>query len=430
MSRRSILALGVLLLTHLQGVEPARAVDATTYYVASAVDPYRFLLIRSDGVPYYVVTEAAYQRWSGCDLMPRSLGSVVSLTTGTSNVVEFPGSTQTCLLRSMTQVTNALRGEVSNGSFEAEYVVSIADGLDPIAVDVTGTARRIVLAPGCAPLLPSIVGQIVFMGPAPFLGDRPLYLFGVGAICSIGEVTSVGGVSAPKSYASVRTDYEEAGWVATPSGRYVPAIFASSAGATQEKSKQTSRTSRKTKKRRKAARKKVAAPTYFADVPASLDSAPYINQLAASGVIDRGGMFRPSDPVTRAEFAKLVVLASGTTLSKATSGTGFVDVPDGASLAQYVRTAKDKGWAVGQAGRFRPDATVTRMEAAHILHRALGLRTSAATMTSDVSSADGAVLGALEESGAIMRGRASFEPQRALTRGEAAKLVSALQNRR
>ncbi|HEY8528707.1 MAG TPA: S-layer homology domain-containing protein [Paenibacillaceae bacterium] len=84
------------------------------------------------------------------------------------------------------------------------------------------------------------------------------------------------------------------------------------------------------------------------------------------------GRFGPQRPVTRAEFAAMLVRVLG--LEDTASGTAFADVPADAWYAPAVRAAKAAGIAEGTGGgAFRPDDPVTREQAAVFLHRALGV---------------------------------------------------------
>lgn len=81
-------------------------------------------------------------------------------------------------------------------------------------------------------------------------------------------------------------------------------------------------------------------PPYFWDVPSSHWAADAIARLWSSGVV-KGGPdqgFRPDDPVTRAEFVKMLLLSDGIAAGSECAGT-FTDVPCAHWAAPYVETA-------------------------------------------------------------------------------------------
>lgn len=125
-----------------------------------------------------------------------------------------------------------------------------------------------------------------------------------------------------------------------------------------------------------------------------------IELLAARRVVagDPSGRFRPDDPVTRAEMAKLFVVALGLESGGGSGSTGptgpgpthpgparpgptrprptFQDVPAGAWYQPYVSAAAAQ-LVRGQGDRFRPEAAITRAELTVMLVRALGLEPEA-----------------------------------------------------
>lgn len=98
-----------------------------------------------------------------------------------------------------------------------------------------------------------------------------------------------------------------------------------------------------------------------------------IEALAARGVIDgkSDGNFDPEGSMTRAEFATIVVRALG--LTPADTGA-FTDVASTAWYAPYVGAASTYGLINGVGeGRFNPEGTITRQEAAVLVARAAEL---------------------------------------------------------
>ena len=104
-----------------------------------------------------------------------------------------------------------------------------------------------------------------------------------------------------------------------------------------------------------------------------------VTYLAGIGSISArsDGLFHPNEPITRAEFTVLAVIASG---GEAEYGLGFSDT--GGSWAEgYIISAARRGIINGyEDGTFRPENTITRAEAAKIvnvlLHRTGSIQSS------------------------------------------------------
>ena len=98
--------------------------------------------------------------------------------------------------------------------------------------------------------------------------------------------------------------------------------------------------------------------------------------LAARGIITGGGdgLFRPDGAMTRAEFATIVVRALGLAVGPLGGEAVFSDVAPEAWYAPYVDVAYRRGIVSGVGdGKFRPDGTLSRQEAAVMVARAAGL---------------------------------------------------------
>ena len=113
----------------------------------------------------------------------------------------------------------------------------------------------------------------------------------------------------------------------------------------------------------------------FSDLRAGSWSYKAVCTLANAGLLkgDSGGLYRPGDPVTRAEYV--------TILTRFEPGTyeGEDLFPDiGKHWARgNINYAASKGWIEGyEDGTFRPDEKITRAEAAAVLNRACLLYTS------------------------------------------------------
>jgi hypothetical protein len=115
----------------------------------------------------------------------------------------------------------------------------------------------------------------------------------------------------------------------------------------------------------------------FQDVPARHWARPYVETMFHLGIVNgRGdGRYAPADPVTRAEFAKLL---AGTLGLEAAPGTPdpFADTA-GHWAEPYILALWEAGLVQGDVVNgqryFYPQRTLTRAEAAAIIARALGL---------------------------------------------------------
>ena len=117
----------------------------------------------------------------------------------------------------------------------------------------------------------------------------------------------------------------------------------------------------------------VTAPgTTFSDVKNHANKAA-IEALASRGIINGMGQgtFMPSKTMTRAEFAAIVTRALGLA---AKDTKAFTDVPSSKWYAGYIGTANSSGIVNGVgSGKFNPDGTITRQEAAAMVARAAKL---------------------------------------------------------
>lgn len=107
------------------------------------------------------------------------------------------------------------------------------------------------------------------------------------------------------------------------------------------------------------------------------DSAAIEAVIQALGIMtgDENGNMNLSSPVTRAQFAKMMVMASAyrDTVGEGGGMSVFSDVRSTYWGAEYIRIAVEQGWVQGYSdGTFRPDKTITTEEAATALLRMLG----------------------------------------------------------
>ncbi len=170
----------------------------------------------------------------------------------------------------------------------------------------------------------------------------------------------------------------------------------------------------------------VALP--FADVANHTWAHSAIATLHSKGIIaGRGdGSFAPDDKVTRAEFAKMLVLALG--IQAKETDIIFADVASTDWFASYALTAAANGIVLGSGGSFLPNASITRQDAAVMIYRALafaGGTMPAFTDSDSIASYARDAIASLCTAG-ILKGMedGSFAPLSSLTRAQAAVMLS------
>ncbi|KKQ72003.1 MAG: Oligopeptide ABC transporter substrate binding protein [Candidatus Peregrinibacteria bacterium GW2011_GWA2_38_36] len=108
---------------------------------------------------------------------------------------------------------------------------------------------------------------------------------------------------------------------------------------------------------------------FFADIQATNPYSDAINYLESYNIIKgyEDGTFKPDNPVSRAEFLKIIVLSSGYDLNS-TSSISFKDVPENAWYTPYVKKAASEGIITGyKDGTFRPAQPINQAEALKII---------------------------------------------------------------
>lgn len=129
----------------------------------------------------------------------------------------------------------------------------------------------------------------------------------------------------------------------------------------------------------------LAQPVAFPDVPAGYWAAPFINELAARGVIAGfpEGDFRPEQPVTRAQFAAMVNRAFNR--APVRPAVNFVDVPANYWGRGAIERAYTTGFLAGYPGNvFRPDENIPRAQVLVSLTNGLGYTVAADTPINQV----------------------------------------------
>lgn len=109
----------------------------------------------------------------------------------------------------------------------------------------------------------------------------------------------------------------------------------------------------------------------FFDVPDEAWYAMAVLTLDKAGIITdaANGLFRPNEPITRAELAAMA--AQFCTVTGKIPAASFLDVPATHWAAEEIALIEYAGWIEGDQGYFRPDDNLTRAEAVTIINRML-----------------------------------------------------------
>ena len=148
------------------------------------------------------------------------------------------------------------------------------------------------------------------------------------------------------------------------------------------------------------------------------------------GVVNNVAQFQPNRNVTRAEFVKMLVRSLSCRYTYLGTDTGFPDVDQSQWYAEYIKFAVENKWINGyKDGNFRPNAPITRDEAAKILTRAIQLSTQNSNYTTSFSDvpASSEFIPYIEtlKSHGIMKGRNSntFAPKEFIPRTETSRMI-------
>ncbi len=172
--------------------------------------------------------------------------------------------------------------------------------------------------------------------------------------------------------------------------------------------------------------------TRFTDMGGAAWAAPSVDFLREYGIVKGGGgrRFMPSSPMRRGDFVLMLSRAYGFADAGTTS---FSDVPANQYYASAIASAKSLGLVKGSKGQFRPDATITRQEAATMLYRLLQAREGLAAGTqsnltrftdqAQVSPYAVAAMGAMVRDGILEGSAKQLKPRAALTRAEMAVIL-------
>ena len=178
----------------------------------------------------------------------------------------------------------------------------------------------------------------------------------------------------------------------------------------------------------------VCTPGVFSDVPPGSPFYTWITDLVGRGAVSGYAdcTFRPFATITRGQAAKILVIAFGLTTVNPTTGH-FSDVPPGSAFYTFVETAYAQGLISGYAdGTFRPFNPVTRGQLAKIdaLGRGWQLKNPPTATFSDVPVGSpfyqyvetayslGVISGYSCGTGCL-----AFHPFDSATRGQGAKII-------
>lgn len=169
--------------------------------------------------------------------------------------------------------------------------------------------------------------------------------------------------------------------------------------------------------------------TSFTDVSASHWSATAVEAMFKRGVVSGmgDGSFMPDKPVTRAEFAKMLISALFAQ-TPAAGDAGFADVAADAWYASCINTAFELGIVSGvDASHFAPNAQISRQDMAVMLSRALEKINLRPAAQQKIFSDDAEIAQYAREAVALLGGAGilngmgdnKFEPQGVLSRAQA-----------
>ncbi len=117
----------------------------------------------------------------------------------------------------------------------------------------------------------------------------------------------------------------------------------------------------------------------FSDTDSKAWYARYIAAAQNEGVVKGypGNLFKPANSVTRAEFIKMLMEASGFNgKDYVTVKQPYADVAGNEWFYSYVALAKDKNLIDSSTNKFRPNENMTRAEVAQILYKTILMQAS------------------------------------------------------
>lgn len=99
-----------------------------------------------------------------------------------------------------------------------------------------------------------------------------------------------------------------------------------------------------------------------------------IRKLAELGIVQNNQSFRPEEPLTRAQIAKMLALSYGVEVDQVNK-TSFKDCPKGFWAKDYIESLADVGIIKGTTpSTFSPNQFVTRAQLAALVYRSMDFR--------------------------------------------------------
>lgn len=176
----------------------------------------------------------------------------------------------------------------------------------------------------------------------------------------------------------------------------------------------------------------------FADVTDKHWAKSAIESLAVRGIVNgvTDVKFAPNAVLTRAQFTKMLLGAMGINPTGEAGTSPFTDVSPSHWSTVWVEAAAKAGIVKGEAGKFRPDAEVTREQMTVMLIRAMGLEQQAleletAAVSKGLAFKDQASISAyakayvaLSSQYKLIQGeQGAFNAKKSSTRAEAATVI-------
>lgn len=187
------------------------------------------------------------------------------------------------------------------------------------------------------------------------------------------------------------------------------------------------------KETEKATEKEETKKPGFKDMNQAAWAEEAVNALVDMGIISGypDGTFLPNKSITRAEFAKIIVLASGRYNKDAKCS--FADVPENQWYYSYVASAFELGFITGRSETvFDPNSNITRADLCTVVYRFIKSINPEFKATAAANFADGDKIPsyAVEAVNALYSakivggmGDNRFEPLSPATRAQSAKII-------
>ena len=167
----------------------------------------------------------------------------------------------------------------------------------------------------------------------------------------------------------------------------------------------------------------------FSDVPSSAWYYNNVMQAAANGIVSGypDGTFKPGNSVTRRDFAIMLTQMLGVS-NDGTAVSPFIDVDDDYGVVSIAYCKAHNIISGYDDGTFKPDATITRQEAASMIVKAMGVSKASEELYPDDSTIAGWAKDAVYKAKAagLMKGYeedGTFRPTGKITRAEAASIM-------